>query len=255
MSAASILPRCFLAFLLVSGVVSAQLPGLPKKEPEPASGQQDAPAKPATIPIESIPQRIEQDQRLVQEIIERSAGVSVKSTREDELKKLTHNADTLIQKTSPDQLVQLPISGLDALERHLLFLDRELKQWQDNLQNVARPLSEDAAGLAQKRALWLETRQSSGDLLVPALQRSIDDLLNEFDKAEGAVSVPLSKVLDLGHDASLVQSRVSRGLGNVGSRISAIDRGLWRLDSEICSVLISTGPKHRKKEARACSTD
>ena len=168
----------------------------------------------------------------MQEIIERSAGVSVKSTREDELKKLTHNADTLIQKTSPDQLVQLPISGLDALERHLLFLDRELKQWQDNLQNVARPLSEDAAGLAQKRALWLETRQSSGDLLVPALQRSIDDLLNEFDKAEGAVSVPLSKVLDLGHDASLVQSRVSRGLGNVGSRISAIDRGLWRLDSE-----------------------
>ncbi len=249
MIAVSMLPRCLLAFLLVSGVASAQLPGLPKKEPAPASGQQEAPATPATIPIESIPQRIEQDQRLVQEIIQRSAGVSEKSTREDELKKLTHNADTLIQKTSPGQLAQLPISGLDALERHLLFLDRELKQWQDSLQNVARPLSEDAAGLAQKRALWLETRQSSGDLLVPALQRSIDDLLNEFDSAERAVSVPLSKVLDLGHDAGLVQSRVSRSLGNVSARISAIDRGLWRLDSEN----LFSAYQHRSRKSKEAS--
>mgnify|MGYP003503335715 FL=1 len=204
---------------------------------------------PATIPIESIPQRIEQDQRLVQEIIERSAGVSGKSTREDELKNLAHNADSLIRKTAPDQLAQLPISGLDALERHLLFLDRELKQWQKSLQEVARPLSEDAAGIAQKRALWMETRQSSGGLLVPALQRSIDDLLNEFDRAERSVSIPLSKVLDLGHDASLVQSRVSRGLGNVSSRISAIDRGLWRLDSEN----LFSAYQHRSKTSKEAS--
>ncbi len=252
MSAVSILPRCLLALLLASGVASAQLPGLPKKQSEPASVQQDVPAKPAIIPIESIPQRIEQDQRLVQEIIGRSAAVSAKSTHEDELKKLTRNADSLIQKTSPDQLAQLPISGLDALERHLLFLDRELAGWQSSLQNVARPLSEDAAGIAQKRALWLETRQSSGELLVPALQRSIDDLLNEFDRAERAVSAPLSKVLDLGHDAGLVQSRVSRSLGNVSVRISSIDSGLWRLDSENlfhAYQLRSKAPKDASKAA------
>ncbi|MBP6533930.1 MAG: mechanosensitive ion channel, partial [Arenimonas sp.] len=228
----SAIPCCFLALLLAAGVASAQIPGLPKMESEPAASKQDAPAKPATIPIESIPQRIEQDQRFVEEITERSAAVSRKSTREDELKKLNHNADALIRKTAPDQLAQLPISGLDALERHLLFLDRELTAWQSNLQEVARPLSEDAAGIAQKRALWQETRQSSGELLVPALQQSIDDLLNDFDQAEHAVSAPLSRVLDLGHDAGLVQGRVSRSLGNVSVRISAIDRGLWRLDSE-----------------------
>ena len=201
-------------------------------EAAPVAGQQEAPAKPAAIPIENIPQRIEQDQRFVEEIIERSAAVSGKSTRVDELGRLKHNADTLVRKTTPDQLAKLPISGLDALERHLLFLDRELKNWQSSLQNVSRPLSEDAAGLAQKRSLWLETRDSSGELLVPALQRSIDDLLNEFDQAERAVSAPLSKVLNLGHEAGLVQNRVSRSLGNVSVRISAIDRGLWRLDSE-----------------------
>lgn len=229
---ASTIPFCFLALLLAAGVASAQIPGMPKMQSEPAASKQDAPAMPTTIPIESIPQRIEQDQRFVEEITERSAAVSRKSTREDELKKLKHNADTLIRKTAPDQLAQLPISGLDALERHLLFLDRELTAWQSNLQEVARPLSEDAAGIAQKRALWQETRQSSGELLVPALQQSIDDLLNDFDQAEHAVSAPLSKVLDLGHDAGLVQGRVSRSLGNVSVRISAIDRGLWRLDSE-----------------------
>lgn len=232
MSLASNLSRCFLVLLLAAGVASAQIPGIPKKESESLAGQQEVPAKPAAIPIESIPQRIEQDQRFVEEIIERSAAVSGKSTRVEELGKLKHNADTLVRKTAPDQLAKLPISGLDALERHLLFLDRELKNWQSSLQNVARPLSEDAAGLAQKRSLWLETRNSSGELLVPALQRSIDDLLNEFDQAERAVSAPLSKVLNLGHDAGLVQSRVSRSLGNVSVRISAIDRGLWRLDSE-----------------------
>jgi len=229
---ASNLSRCFFVLLLAAGVASAQIPGIPKKESGPVADQQEAPAKPAVIPIESIPQRIEQDQRLVQEIIERSASVPGMAARQGELKKLKHNTDILMWKTSPGQLAQLPISGLDALERHLLFLDRELNNWQSSLQDVARPLSEDAAGLAQKRLLWQETRQSSGELLVPALQRSIDELLNEFNRAERAVSGPLSNVLELGHDAGLAQSRVSRSLGNVSARISAIDRGLWRLDSE-----------------------
>jgi small-conductance mechanosensitive channel len=232
LSFASHLSRCIFALLLASGCAFAQIPGIPKAQPEPATSKADQLETPETISIESIPQRIEQDQRLVQEIIERSGAVPLKSKQEVELEALRRNADALIAKTSPEQLALQPISGLDALERHLQFLDRELLNWQTRLQNAARPLSEDAAGLAIKRAQWQETRRSSGELLVPALQRSIDDLLSEFNRAEREVSTPLAKILNLGHSAGIVQSRVSRSLGNVRGRILAIDQGLLRKDSE-----------------------
>ncbi|HWR95736.1 MAG TPA: mechanosensitive ion channel domain-containing protein [Arenimonas sp.] len=228
MSFASILSRCLLTLLLASGAAHAQIPGLPKAA-EPVA---ETPVVPATVPIADIPRQIENDQRLVQDMMQHSTGVSGRSARANELATLKANADALVRKTSPSQLEGIPLSGLTALERHLRFVALELSRWQKDLQSAARPLSEDAAALAQKRELWLATRQLSGELLVPAMQRSIDELLAEFDQTERAVSVPLSQVLDLGRDAGLLQSRVDKGLANVQDRISQIDRGLWRVDSE-----------------------
>ncbi|MFM6988768.1 MAG: mechanosensitive ion channel domain-containing protein, partial [Arenimonas sp.] len=225
----SALRRTVLPLLLWPVFAAAQIPGL---TPKTAPAAEEAPAAPETIAIAAIPQRIERDQRLLQDIVERSAAVGSQAARRDELATIRRNADTLIRKTSPGNLRALPISGLLALERHLLFLDRELAAWQDDLQAAAKPLSEDAAQLAQMRELWSRTRGGSGELLVPAMQRRIDDLLAQFGQGERAVSAPLSQLLDSGYEAGVLQSRVARGLRDVRGRIAAIDRGLWRFDSE-----------------------
>lgn len=227
--AVSVLRPLVLSALLWPAFAAAQIPGL---TPKAAPAAEQAPAAPETIAIAAIPQRIERDQRLLQDIIERSAAVGTQAARRDELTTIRRNADTLIRKTSPGNLRALPISGLLALERHLLFLDRELAAWQDDLQAAAKPLSEDAAQLAQMREVWLRTRSGSGDLLVPAMQRRIDDLLAQFGQGERAVSAPLSQLLDSGYEAGVLQSRVARGLRDVRGRIAAIDRGLWQFDAE-----------------------
>lgn len=244
---ASLFPCCFLALLLASGVASAQLPGLPKA----AGPAAEKPVEPATVPIADIPKQIENDQRLVQDMMQRSLAVAGRSARANELATIKANADALVRKTSPGKLEGIPLSGLTALERHLRFLALELSRWQSDLQAAARPLSEDAAVLAQKRELWLATRRLSGELLVPAMQRSIDELLAEFDQTERAVSTPLSQVLDLGRDAGLLQSRVDKGLSNVRERISQIDRGLWRIDSVNLFAAYSQHNKKAKDGAEA----
>ena len=231
MSAVTILSRLFLAVLLLSGTAGAQLPGLPKAEPEPKEAKNAEPEVPDSIPIESIPQRIEHDQRTVREIIARANSESSKTFREAEFKTLKINADSLDARTTRETLVRMPISGLAAQERHLLFLDRELNAWQKGLQDKSRPFSEDAALLAKERKLWQTTRQSSGELLVPAMQFSIDELLRDFDQAESLVSLRLSHFLSLGHDAGITQSQVSRNLEMVSNRIAEIDGDMWRIDS------------------------
>ena len=70
----------------------------------------------------------------------------------------------------------LPYSGLEALQRHLLFLDKRLTQLQDDLQASTRPLSADAGELAQRRRLWQETRQQSAAFHEPLLLHDMDGL-------------------------------------------------------------------------------
>lgn len=236
-----ILPYCFLALLLFSGTANAQIPGLPKAKTEVVA---DAPPPATSIAIADIPQTIEQDERRLLEVMRRSASVSGLPVREKELQAIRTNVDSLSNETSPAQLKQLPISGLVEMERHLQFLDHELKKWQDDLQGMARPLSEDAADLAHQRELWLETQRLTAGLLVPAMSQSMADLLAEFDRAEQSVSTPLSQTLELSHDAGLLQSSIDISLTNLRSRIRAIDRGLWSVDSK---NLFSAYAEFRKK--------
>ncbi len=235
-----VLRRILCLILLWPLAATAQIPGLGTGKAGPAAAE--APTEPETIAIAAVPQRIERGQRLLQDIIERSDAVRGLDARRNELATIKRNAEALIRKTSPARLQSQPISVLSALERHLLFLDRELAAWQDDLQVTARPLSEDAAQLAQMREIWSRTRSESGELLVPAMQRRIDDLLLQFGQGERAVSAPLSRLLDAGYEAGVLQSRVARGLREVRGRIAAVDRGLWRFDSEPLVSALSAPP-------------
>jgi small-conductance mechanosensitive channel len=225
-------PHCFLVWLLLSGTAGAQLPGLPKADAEPPASKKTEPVLPESIPIESMPLRIEQDQRRAQEIIVRSESLTVETFHEEELKRLKHNSDVLNDKTSVQNLQRMPIAGLESLERHLFFLNRELVDWQDNLVKQSRPFSEDAAALAEMRKQWQVTRQNSSYQLIPALEASIDSLIVDFDEAGRALAAPLSHSLSLSHDSVVVQDQITRNKDRVDSHIKSIDGNLLRVDSE-----------------------
>ncbi len=218
-----------IALLIAPMFVGAQIPGLPKKAAEPVV---ENPIQATSISIADIPEFIERDEQLLQAVMQRSVSDSGLLEREKELLAIRSNVDSFSSKVSPQQLKKLPISGLVAFERHLQFLDRELKNWQADLQRIARPLSEDSAELAYKRELWLATQSLSGSSLVPAMRTSIDNLLVDFKRAEQSLSEPLSTILKLSLSAAKVQSRIDLSRSNVADRIAAINRGLWQVDSD-----------------------
>lgn len=221
--------RCACLVLLLPMAATAQIPGLGKPEPAPVEEKAEAPA---TIPIASIPLKAEEDERFIQEAMLRAQSSSKADAMARQLTDIQKSVSTLSQKSQGSKLEGVQISRLESLDRHWSFLDRELSQWQSRLQSVAKPLSEDAAELAARKQVWINTRTAAAATLAPPLLRSMDELLLEFEKADRTISQPLTRLLDLGRDASIIQARVSRNLAAVRKQISAVDRDLGVIDSE-----------------------
>ncbi|MEY3069878.1 MAG: hypothetical protein RLZZ456_1577 [Pseudomonadota bacterium] len=218
----------FVALLLPMAAM-AQIPGLSKPEPAPAEQKSE---EPATIPIANIPLKAEEDERFIQEAMLRAQSSNKADAMARQLKDIQKSVSTLSQKSQSGKLEGVQISRLESLNRHWSFLDRELTQWQSRLQSVAKPLSEDAAELASRKQVWINTRTAAAATLAPPLLRSMDELLLEFEKADQTISQPLTKLLDLGRDASIIQARVSRNLAAVRKQISSVDHDLAVLDSD-----------------------
>ncbi|MFY8061128.1 MAG: mechanosensitive ion channel domain-containing protein [Arenimonas sp.] len=215
--------------LLLPMAAMAQIPGLSKPDPAPAEEKSEAPA---TIPIANIPLKAEEDERFIQEAMLRAQSSNKAGAMAKQLKDIQNSVSTLSQKSQSSKLEGVQISRLESLDRHWSFLNRELTQWQGRLQSVAKPLSEDAAELAARKQIWINTRTATAATLAPPLLRSMDELLVEFEKADQTISQPLTKLLDLGRDASIIQARVSRNLAAVRAQIAAVDRDLAVIDSE-----------------------
>ncbi|MEY3359517.1 MAG: hypothetical protein RLZZ537_1374 [Pseudomonadota bacterium] len=215
--------------LLLPMAAMAQIPGLSKPEPAPVEEKSEAPA---TIPIANIPLKAEEDERFIQEAMLRAQSSNKAGAMAKQLKDIQNSVSTLSQKSQSSKLEGVQISRLESLDKHWSFLNRELTQWQGRLQSVAKPLSEDAAELAARKQVWINTRTATAATLAPPLLRSMDELLVEFEKADQTISQPLTKLLDLGRDASIIQARVSRNLAAVRAQIAAVDRDLAVIDSE-----------------------
>jgi small-conductance mechanosensitive channel len=226
----------FVALLLPMAAM-AQIPGLSKAEPAPAEEKVEAPA---TIAIANIPLKREEDERFIQEAMLRAQSSSKAEAMARQLKEIQKSVSTLSQKSQSSKLEGVQISRLESLDRHWSFLDRELTQWQSRLQSAAKPLSEDAAELAARKQVWINTRTAAAGTLAVPLLRSLDELLIEFEKADQAISQPLTKLLDLGRDASIIQARVSRNLDAVRKQIDSVDHDLAVLDSENLYIALTT---------------
>jgi small-conductance mechanosensitive channel len=219
-----------LAGWLVANLALAQIPGLsPAPKPEASA---DKPAEVATIPIADIAARADEDEAFVQDVIKRSAVQRKATVLTRELAAVRRNVDGLEQKTPTGRLEAMPIASLESLDRYLNFLDRELRQWQSELQAAARPVSVDAAEIVQRRKLWQDTRSRAGDDLPDALGQRIDDLLKQFARAEGALSQPLARLLALGRDGTALHGRVGKAIATVRAQIATVDRQLWQRDTD-----------------------
>lgn len=224
-----------LALGLVACAAMAQIPGLSAKTDTAAA----APAQPATIPIADIAQRADEDEAFVQEVIQRSNADAKAATLKQRLGRIGRDVDDIAVKTQGNRLDKMTLSNLEALERYLDFLNRQLRQWQTEQQQAARPVSADAETIVQRRKLWQDTRRTIAAEMVPALVQRIDLLLDAFGRAERAVSQPLTQLLVLGRDATALQTRVNQATVAAGTRIAAIDRQLWARDADDLFTAVS----------------
>jgi small-conductance mechanosensitive channel len=231
-----------LAFLLVllPGLPAlAQIPGLSTKAEPPASSQ----AEPATVPIAEIPFRADADDNLIQEALKRSISPERTAALVEELALLERNVGELATKTQPARLATLPISNLETLDRYIAFLDRELRQWQAELQAAAKPVSSAAAELVQMRKLWAGTRAALAGDDVPALEQRIDALLKEVVEAEKAIAEPLSRLLALSRDGTRLQFQLAKATTAVQGQIGSVDRKLWQRESpHLVAALADASP-------------
>jgi hypothetical protein len=222
------LRRLALLLVLLPGLPAlAQIPGLPAKAEPPAS----RPAEPTTVPIAEIPFRADADDNQMQEAVKRSTSPERSAALAEELSLLERNVGELEAKALPARLATLPISNLETLDRYRGFLDRELRQWQADLQAAAKPVSSAAAELVQMRKLWTETRSGLAGDNLPALEQRIDVLLKDLAQAEKSITEPLSQLLALSRRGAQLQSRLAKVTATVQGQIGSVDHKLWQRDS------------------------
>jgi potassium efflux system protein len=216
---AALLLACHLA-----APASAQGP-VPTTEPPPAAGAQGIEA----IPPAEIPARADADEVFIQAIVRRYQAGDAARRSEEALVRQSAGVRQLTEQSNRSDLALLSVSRLETLQRHWLLYERELSRTRANLSQATRASAEDAASLANRRALWLATKEASPNL-TPALVQRMDELIGQIDRAENALSTPLGKLLDLGRRASALSTQVERGVAALTSRVEDQDRGLLMID-------------------------
>ena len=236
--------------LLVWSGAFAQFPGLNQKPSGNTEATTEA-AAPETIEIGDLPRRLIEENLFLQQAALRSASAGKVDVLERRLGDIKRSVSTLGAKIASKDLEALPYSGIEALERHRLFLEKRLAQLQDDVQASTHPLSDDAGELARRRKLWLETRQQSAGFIAPDLLNDIDALNRAFSAAANDASKPLSELLDLNREASSLQERLGNYQLTIRDRINAIDRRLWSFEADNLFAALQDGSEPVKGSIQA----
>ena len=235
--------------LLICSCAFAQIPGLSLK---PQAGS-DTPVETTisdVIDIGEIPRRLLDESLFLQQAAERTPADDKLDALEQRLDHAKRSVNSLGVKISRKDFETLPYSGLEALQRHLQFLDKTLSKLQAQLQLITRPLSAEAGELAQRRKLWLETRRQSAGFIAQDLLSDIDALNRQFAQVANDSSKPLSRLLDLGRETSALQDRTAKYLSLIGERTSSIDRELWNADADTLLHAFSTAGTQTQNQSQ-----
>jgi small-conductance mechanosensitive channel len=197
-----------------------------------ASAATPAKSAPEPIPQVEIPLRADTDERLAQEVIQRSQGRDPAARLEPGLAQLAESVRDESQHFKRDELRLLSIQRLESLARHWEFYAKELEDWRRDLAQAGSQYTEDAAELAKRRAAWEATRaaaESGG--MAPALSNRVNTVMVQLALAEQAVSGPIEKHIRLSRRANAVETSILSGQKAVAAAIAYNDSRLVRIDS------------------------
>lgn len=224
-----------LAVLLVSAsVASGAIPGLASPVGASDTAAESAPKAPAVEPIATgdIPMRADIDERFAEDVIVRAKGKDPSRQLRKELDALSAGITDLSKSFAKVDLRQLSAIRLGSLENHWRFYQRQLDAWRAELDRTTGTYTEDASELAKRRVPWEVTRESiSGGGVTPALVDRVQVVINEFDRAERALSTPLEEQLKLRRRANTVQTNIDAGKKGVDAAIAYYDRRLGKIDA------------------------
>jgi potassium-dependent mechanosensitive channel len=192
----------------------------------------DATAKVEIIVPADIALRADVDERFLRGVARRAAQPGPGKALEERLAGIAAGIGGLEDRLRDVNLTALPTGSLESLDRHWRFYERQITDWRDRLQSRTQPYSDDAAGLALRRAAWVATRDAPGTAsLAPALHDQIPFMIAETDRVDRAVSGPLGELIALGRKGNVQQSRIEAWERAVAVAIQFQDRRLWLLDS------------------------
>ena len=189
-------------------------------------------ATPEPIAAGDIPMRADEDERFAQDALVRARQKDVGKKLGAELDAITTGIDNLSQASAKEDLKQLSVIRLESLESHWRFYDRELTDWRRNLDRVTTPYTEDAAELAQRRAVWEATLAAlAAGGVTSALSDRVNVILGQIGQAERALAQPMEEQFKLRRRANKVQSSIEAGTNGVEAAITYYDRRLGMIDA------------------------
>ena len=177
-----------------------------------------------------IPARADADEEFLQAVVRRAEAPDAGREAEQELARSAAAVRRLLDKFGGSALSALPGRRLGSLLRYWRLYEQALSHWRDDLQRATASSSQDAVGLASRRAEWQATRLTATGS-APALRERIDALIAEFDQAEQALSVPLSRMLNLGRKGNALSAQIESGRAAVQERVEEQDRQLLKIDA------------------------
>lgn len=221
----------FIASVSTPAWLAAQGNPLMPKSPVAATSSDGGAADDKGTDIRAIPAKADADEQFVNEVIQRSQSQGDGSGLKRDLDAMSDSIRGLENGFANADYRKLPIQRLQTLVEHWNFYGKKLDAWRKELQKRTLPLSSDAADLAGRKQYWIDLKESSAVAMSPALLQRVDDLIAEITTAETTLSVPLSRLLDLGQQGNVVAQRVEKGVGKTQQLVTLKDVSLLKLDS------------------------
>jgi small-conductance mechanosensitive channel len=223
----------FAALLLIAlptTIVAAPIPGLPAV----AAAQTTEEAKPADlmVPARDIPAQADTDERLARDVQAQAQDRRQLDELRARLDVIMKSVLRLASQLRGTNLLDLPATRLEALERRWMFYQRELESWRRDQQVSVDSNADEAAQIASRREAWEATiAPPNREDVVAALVVRANEVLAALKTAEAALAQPMSEQLAMGRRATSVQSSIQSGLKAVRAAIANSDQRLWHIDS------------------------
>jgi potassium-dependent mechanosensitive channel len=183
-----------------------------------------------TILPASIPARADADEQFIAAVSRRAQDSDVGLRLEQSLAARSIGVKELAEQSTGSALSLLSVRRLESLRRNWQLHEREIARTRAELARALKTRSEDAAELASRRAVWQATRVAVSDS-APALVNRVDEVIAKTQRAEQALSGPLSKMLERGRTASALAAQAEAMSAAVNAKIEDHDRRLMVMDT------------------------